>query len=119
VGIQSAINLGCACFLFPQTVSHKYINSLISVLRLIGNGIGEQSDLLSISPVNLEQWREYKIIQDKVQKGKATFIAMISMEQFLEKEISYCRLGGSQLVEVKGRVRKLLSGLGESESEPS
>ena len=113
MGIQSAINLGCACFLFPQTVSHKYIRSLATVLALIRDGIGKQDHLLSISPINLEQWREYKVIQEKVQKGKATFIAMIPMEQFLEKEISYCRIGGSQLVDLKGRVRKLLSGLGE------
>jgi Putative ER transporter, 6TM, N-terminal len=112
VGIQSAINLGCAFFLFPQTVSHKYITSLISVLRLVKTGIGEQNGLLEISPINLEEWREYKVIQEKVQKGKSTFIAMIPMEEFLEKEISYCRLSGSQLVNLKGRVRNLLSGLG-------
>lgn len=112
MGIQSAINLGCACFLFPQTVSHKYITSLLSVLRLVKSGIGEQNSLLAISPINIEKWREYKVIQDKVQKGKATFIAMIPMEEFLPKEISYCRLKGQDLIDLKGRVRKLLSGLG-------
>jgi hypothetical protein len=112
VGIQSAINLGCACFLWPQTVSHKYIHSLVSVLKLVRSGIGEQSSLLSISPLNLEEWREYQAIQDKVQKGKATFIAMIPMEVFLDKEIAYSRLRGTELMELKAKVRKLLSGLG-------
>jgi Putative ER transporter, 6TM, N-terminal len=112
VGIQSAINLGCACFLFPQTVSHKYILSLISVLKLVKSGIGEQTDLLSISPMNLEKWREYQVIQDKVQQGKATFIAMIPMEDFLDKEIVYSRLNGPELLDLKAAVRKLLSGLG-------
>jgi hypothetical protein len=112
VGIQSAINLGCACFLFPQTVSHKYILSLISVLKLVKSGIGEQSHLLSISPMNLAEWREYEAIQNKVQKGKATFIAMIPMEEFLDKEIAFSRVKGKDLIDLKAKVRKLLSGLG-------
>ena len=94
-GIQSAINLGCACFLFPQTVSHKYISSLISVLQLVKAGIAEQSSLLSVSPVNLDEWQKYKVIQDKVQQGKATFIAMIDQEEFLEHEISFARVKGA------------------------
>lgn len=112
MGIQSAISLGCACFIFPQTVSHKYIVSLISVLKLVKSGIGEQSGLLSISPMNLEEWREYKVIQDKVQQGKTTFIDMIPMEEFLDKEIAFSRLKGKELIELKAKVRKLLSGLG-------
>jgi hypothetical protein len=114
VGIQSAINLGCACFLFPQTVSHKYIASLVSVLKLVKTGIGEQASLLSISPMDVQQWQEYKIIQSKVQEGKATFIAMIADEEFLDKEISFSRIKGENLVVLKHQVRKLLSGLGTS-----
>ena len=113
MGIQSAIHVGCACFLFPQTVSHKYIRGLISVLELVKTGIGEQAGLLSISPMNVSEWQEYKIIQDKVQKGKATFIAMIPMEEFLDKEIYFSRLRGKELIALKAKVRHLLSGLGK------
>jgi Putative ER transporter, 6TM, N-terminal/Fusaric acid resistance protein-like len=112
MGIQSAVNLGCACFLFPQTVSHKYIANLISVLKLVKSGIGEQASLLSISPMNLKEWQEYKVIQNKVQQGKTTFIAMIANEEFLTKEICYARIQGKELVALKSKVRKLLSGLG-------
>jgi hypothetical protein len=112
VGIQSAVNFGCVCFLFPQTVSHKYVRSLISVLQLVKSGIGEQAGLLAISPTNLEEWAKYKVIQEKVQKGKTTFISMIPMEEFLQKEICYSRLKGQELMDLKAKTRKLLSGLG-------
>ena len=100
VGIQSAVNFGCACFIFPQTVSHKYLRNLISVLELVKSGIGDQTTLLSVSPINLEEWGKYKVIQEKVQKGKAIFIGMIPMEEFLQKEISYCRLRGKEIMEM-------------------
>jgi hypothetical protein len=112
VGIQSAINFGCACFIFPQTVSRKYLQSLIAVLQLVKSGMEEQSGLLSISPMNLDEWTKYKLIQDNVQKGKAIFIGMIPMEEFLQKEACFSRLRGKELIALKGKVRKLLSGLG-------
>jgi len=112
VGIQSAINFGCACFIFPQTVSHKYTRSLISVLELVKSGIHEQAALLAISPMNLDEWSKYKAIQECVQKGKSIFIAMIPMEEFLSKEICYSRMRGKELMDLKAKVRKLLSGLG-------
>ena len=112
MGIQSAINFGCACFIFPQTVSRKYLQSLISVLQLVKSGMEEQSGLLSISPMNLDEWTKYKLIQDNVQKGKAIFIGMIPMEEFLQKEVCFSRLRGKELIALKGKVRKLLSGLG-------
>jgi len=118
VGIQSAINLGCACFLFPQTVSHKYIRSLVSVLQLVKSGIEEQTKLLGISPMNIEGWREYKAIQDKVQQGKATFIAMIANEEFLDREICFSRLGGTELVALKSQIRKLLTAMGTKHHHP-
>lgn len=62
--------------------------------------------------MNVEQWQEYKVIQDKVQTGKATFIAMIPMEEFLDKEICFSRLKGKELITLKAKVRHLLSSLG-------
>jgi hypothetical protein len=62
--------------------------------------------------MNLVEWREYEAIQNKVQKGKATFIAMIPMEEFLDKEIAFSRVKGKDLIDLKAKVRKLLSGLG-------
>jgi hypothetical protein len=62
--------------------------------------------------MNIEKWSEYQVIQDRVQQGKATFIAMIPMEDFLDKEIVYSRLKGPELMDLKAKVRKLLSGLG-------
>jgi Putative ER transporter, 6TM, N-terminal/Fusaric acid resistance protein-like len=112
VGIQSAINFGCALFIWPHTVSWKYLNSLNSVLDQIKEGIAEQSTLLSVSPMNLNEWGKYKIIQEKVQKGKAIFVGMIPMEHFLTKEIAYCRFSGKEVKDLKGKVRELLSGLG-------
>lgn len=90
------------------------MRSLVSVLQLVKSGIAEQKTLLSISPVNLEEWAKYKVIQEKVQKGKAIFIGMIPMEDFLEKEISYSRIGGKELADLKAMAQKLLSGLGIS-----
>ena len=84
----------------------------MSVLELVKTGIGEQAGLLCISPMNVEEWQEYKVIQDKVQKGKATFIAMIPMEEFLDKEICFSRLKGKELITLKAKVRHLLSSLG-------
>lgn len=75
-------------------------------------GIAEQTALLAISPVNTNEWAKYRSIQDKVQAGKAIFIAMIPMEEFLTKEFSYGRLNGKDVVDLKTRTRKLLSGLG-------
>lgn len=112
VGIQSAINFGCALFIWPHTVSWKYLSSLNSVLDHIKDGIAEQSNLLSISPMNLNEWAKYKIIQENVQKGKSIFVGMIPMEDFLTKEIAYCRFSGKEVKDLKGNVRKLLSGLG-------
>lgn len=112
VGIQSAVNFGCALFIFPHTVSWKYLRSLNSVLDHIKDGIAEQTTLLSISPMNLEEWEKYKLIQDKVQQGKTVFVGMIPMEEFLTKEIAYCRFSGKELIALKSKVRKLLSGLG-------
>jgi Putative ER transporter, 6TM, N-terminal len=114
VGIQSAINVGCACFIFPQTVSHKYLTSMISVLQLIKDGVEDQARLLSLEPANQVQWKEYRVIQEKVQEGKAIFIGMIPMEDFLGKEISYSRVRGKALKDLKTQVRKLLNGLGIS-----
>jgi hypothetical protein len=37
---------------------------------------------------------------------------MIPMEEFLSKEICYSRTRGKELVDLKAKVRKLLSGLG-------
>ena len=62
--------------------------------------------------MNLDEWSQYEVIQDKVQEGKATFIGMIPMEVFLDKEIAYSRLRGKELIDLKAKVRKLLSGLG-------
>jgi hypothetical protein len=62
--------------------------------------------------MNLDEWQEYKVIHDKVQQGKATFIAMIAQEEFLEHEISFARVKGADLVSLKNSVRNLLSGLG-------
>jgi hypothetical protein len=74
--------------------------------------MGEQTALLSISPMNLDEWAKYKIIQENVQKGKAGFIGMIPMEEFLTKEVCFSRLRGKELMELKAKVRRLLSGLG-------
>lgn len=76
--------------------------------------MGDQAELLSISPLNLEEWAKYKVIQEKVQKGKAIFIGMIPMEEFLQKEICFSRLRGKEPIALKAKVRKLLSGLGIS-----
>jgi hypothetical protein len=78
----------------------------------VKSGIGEQTGLLAISPMNLDEWVKYKNIQEKVQNGKAIFIGMIPMEEFLSKEICFSRLHGKELKELKTKVRKLLSGLG-------
>ena len=93
-------------------MSHSYLTSLITVLQLVKSGIGEQANLLSVEPVNHEEWKGYRVIQQKVQKGKATFINMIPMEDFLEKEIYYCRLKGQDFINLKGKVRNLLTSLG-------
>src|SRR5271169_1728371 len=111
VGIQSAINVGCACFIFPQTVSHKYLTNMISILQLIKGGIEDQARLLCIEPIHHDEWKEYRVIHEKVQKGKAIFISMIAMEDFLGKEICYCRLRGKALQDLKAKIRKLLNGL--------
>jgi hypothetical protein len=76
--------------------------------------MGEQTALLSISPMNLDEWAKYKIIQENVQKGKTVFIGMIPMEEFLTKEVCFSRLEGKELVQLKAKVRKLLNGLGIS-----
>lgn len=62
--------------------------------------------------MNIDEWRKYEVIQDKVQEGKAIFIGMIPMEVFLDKEITFSRLRGKELTDLKTKVRKLLSGLG-------
>lgn len=82
------------------------------MLQLIKSGMEEQSGLLSISPMNLDEWTKYKIVQDNVQKGKVIYIGMIPMEGCLEKEVSFSRLRGKELVALKAKVRRLLSGLG-------
>lgn len=82
------------------------------MLQLIKSGMEEQSGLLSISPMNLDEWTKYKIVQDNVQKGKAIFIGMIPMEECLEKEVCFSRLKGKELIALKAKVRRLLNGLG-------
>jgi hypothetical protein len=62
--------------------------------------------------MNLDEWKKYKAIQECVQKGKSVFIGMIPMEEFLSKEICYSRMRGKELIDLKAKVRKLLSGLG-------
>jgi len=64
--------------------------------------------------MNLEEWVKYKAIQQCVQKGRSVFVGMIPMEEFLSKEICYSRLRGKELIDLKAKVRKLLSGLGFS-----
>ena len=83
-----------------------------TVLDYIKDGIAEQSGLLSISPMNLQEWAKYKIIQEKVQSGKTVLVSMIPMEEFLTKEVAYCRFSGTELVDLKSKVGKLLSDLG-------
>jgi len=51
------------------------------------------------------------MIQEKVQNGKTVFVSVIPMEEFLTKEIAYCRFSGKELLDLKSKVRKLLSGL--------
>jgi hypothetical protein len=62
--------------------------------------------------MNLPEWAKYKLIHEKVHKGKAIFVGMIPMEEFLTKEIVYCRFSGKELIDLKSKIRKLLSGLG-------
>ena len=68
--------------------------------------------------MNLDEWAKYKIIQEKVQEGKAIFIGMIPMEEFLQKEVCFSRLRGKELIELKANVRKLLNGLGKLKCRP-
>jgi len=97
---------------FPIPVSWKYLQSVNTVLDYIKDGIAEQSNLLSISPMKLQEWAKYKIIQEKVQSGKTVLASMIPMEEFLTKEIAYCRFWGKELIDLKSKVSNLLSDLG-------
>ncbi|BFZ62657.1 hypothetical protein YB2330_003760 [Saitoella coloradoensis] len=111
--IQSGINIGCAIFIYPETVNHLYMDKLMGLFGALKEVIAEQKSLLATDP-DSDDWSKASTAHEKLVGVRQMLPAFGAIEGFLDMEPSYGRLCGTdlkQFLDIAKKMQARLSGL--------
>lgn len=103
--IQMAINVLCSILILPESVNNKYLHSLIAMLSNIRLVIVKQSDQLA-API--EDWEDFEYISAHKVTAQNVLQGLAPIDHYLDREISYGRLSGTDLRHIKNVIAQLL-----------